>query len=281
LFAGSPYFKTVEEFDPSAAANYESSPAEFIYGACKLQNFNQSYHHQFEELPLWRTVEERGLKSTTKHKMSLTHKAQVTVPGTYDWWMWHQSTDDTKEMDFVVALLGGNGSICWIPITILLPIFGFCAAHPHPEHGWVYSFTPHDGFKANSRAYANTLVTCEALGLNKRDLKSARKAATDARDKAARDLKSERRAATAQDAQDAAKVKARNKVLDKLPGFRHGTITLMNKFLIDPTAKNKDEYLAAFNRYSSNCTSIGVQVLYITQDELRYPCAAMTTLGVI
>ena len=154
----------------------------------------------------------------------------------------------------------------------------FCAAHPHPEHGWIYSLTPHDGFKPNSRAYANILVTCKALGLNKCDLKSARKAAISARDKAARDLKSDRRAATAQ---DAAQVKARNKVLSKLPGFRQVTINLMNKFLIDPTAKNKDEYLAAFNRYSSNCTSIGVQVLYITKDELHHPCAAMTTPGVI
>jgi len=121
---GSAYLKTVEEFDPSAAANYESSPAEFIYGACKLQKFNQSYHHQFEEMPVWRNVEQRGLKSPTKHKMSLTHKALATVPGTYDWWMWNQIRDNTNEMDWVVAVLGGNGSICWIPVTILLPIYG-------------------------------------------------------------------------------------------------------------------------------------------------------------
>ena len=124
MFAGSPYFKTVEEFDPSAAANYESSPAEFIYGACKLQKFNQSYHHQFEELPVWRTVVERGLESMAKHNMSLTHRANETVPGTYDWWKWNQHSDNTDEMDFVVAVLGGNGQLCWIPITILLPIYG-------------------------------------------------------------------------------------------------------------------------------------------------------------
>ena len=89
-----------------------------------IRKFNQSYHRQFEELPVWRIVEERGLKSPTKHKMSLTHKAIVVVPGTYDWWMWYQASDNTKEMDFVVAVLGGNGAICWIPPTILLPIYG-------------------------------------------------------------------------------------------------------------------------------------------------------------
>jgi len=119
----------------------------------------------------------------------------------------------------------------------------FCAAHPHPEYGWVYSFTPHDGFKANSRAYANTLVTCAALGLIKCDLKSARKAATDS----IKALTSERRAAAAKDAQDAARkaaqdaaqVKTSNKVLAKLPGFRKATISLMNKFIIEPTAKKQ------------------------------------------
>ena len=38
--------------------------------------------------------------------------------------MWYQASDNTKEMDFVVAVLGGNGAICWIPLTILLPIYG-------------------------------------------------------------------------------------------------------------------------------------------------------------
>ena len=132
----------------------------------------------------------------------------------------------------------------------------FCAAHPHPEYGWVYSLTPHDGFKTHGNAYANILVTCEALGLNKCDLKSARKTATSRKAKMKKDL-------------------------TKLPDFRSTTIRLMNKYTMDPTTSNKDEYLQAFNRYSGTCTSSNVPVQYITRDELHYPCATMTTSGVI
>ena len=114
----------MEEFDASATANYETSPAQFISGACKLRSFNLSVHNQFEELPVWRMPEERGLRSPNKHKMSLKYQAAITVPGTYDWWMWYQGSDSTDEMELVVRVLGGNGSICWIPLTILLPIYG-------------------------------------------------------------------------------------------------------------------------------------------------------------
>lgn len=146
------HFRFIEEEDTTSVANFVLSPTVLLACATRCKTHGGA----FLTSPVQQLVPLAGggWYATSKN-LRVDASTNATSKGVYDWALLHFS--DLPPM--IMEVLKTN-VVCLFPIFFLCFKHGFAPCSPHStRNGWIFSWTPHEGFTLATQTYKHTYLT--------------------------------------------------------------------------------------------------------------------------